>query len=120
MAAAGEYLEVSLANRQELAGDETSKSSRHFRHHAQIAMSVGQQLLCRLGIQAMGAVEAAIWLGVECAGVEVDGQADEVLGLAHPEAQPESLAQPAGESHVIGVIVRDQDPRQLSPAQGPR
>src|SRR6516165_12838937 len=102
MAAAGEHLEVSSADPQELAGDDTSESARHFRHHAQIAMSIGQELLRRLGIEPMGAVEAAIWLGVECARVEVDGQADEVLGLAHPEAQPESLAQPAGESHVIG------------------
>ncbi len=80
-------------------------------------MPVGEQLLGGLGIETVRAIEAAIGLGIERAGIEMHGQADEVLGLAHQERQTEALAQPAGEPDMIGMVVCHQDAGERAAAQ---
>jgi len=65
-------------------------------------MAVGEQLLGGGVIEPVRAVEAAIGLGIERTRIEVDGEADEVFGLAHRQREVEALAQPAGKPDVIG------------------
>ena len=47
----------------------------------------------------------------------MNGKADEILGLAHQQRKIEALAQPAGETDVVGMVVSDQGAGQRTPPQ---
>ena len=117
VAAAGEHLEDPRADAQGFPRDQAPERARQAGDHAQIAMAVGEQLLRGGVIEPVRAVEAAIRLGIERARIKMNGEADEVFGLAHGKREAKALAEPAGEPDVIGMIVGDQDAGQRPAAQ---
>ena len=75
-------------------------------------MTLGGDALRRRGIEAVAQVEVAVGLGVERAGPQRDVLAGEIAGLAGEQRQAVPLAQPAGETDVVGVEVRHDQARQ--------
>ena len=100
--------------------DQPPERARQARDHSQVAMPGGEEPLGGVGVEPVRAIEAEIRLGVERGRIEVDGEAAEIFGLAHQERQAEALGEPAGEPHVVGVIMGDQDTRERPPAQRTR
>src|SRR5215469_631261 len=70
-------------------------------------------------VQAVADIEVAIDLGVERAGPERDREALQIGGLRREQREPEALAKPARKADMIRVIMRDDEPRQLSPRERP-
>ena len=95
-------LERAPADAQQLAGDEAAKRARQAGDHAQVAVAAGEQPFGGLAVEAVRAIEAAVGLGIERARLEMNAEADEILGLAHQQRQVEALAQPASETDVVG------------------
>ena len=82
-------------------------------------MPAGEQPKRGVGVQPVRAIEAEIGLGIESVWIEMNGKADEILGLAHQQRKIEALAQPAGETDVVGMVVSDQGAGQRTPRSGP-
>jgi hypothetical protein len=119
VAAAGEDLEGAATDTQQLTGNQPAKRARQAGDHAQVAMAAGEQPFGGAVVETVRTIEAAVGLGVERAGIEMDVEADEVFGLAHQQRQAEAFAQPAGEAHMVGMVVRDQDTAERSPRKRP-
>ena len=80
-------------------------------------MSAGDDALGGRGIETVLEVEAAVMLGFERAGIEVEIQTDQVFGRRHVQRHAEPLQQKADRADVIRMHVGGDDARQRSLGQ---
>ncbi len=114
MAVAGQHLERAPADLEPVAGDDALERRRQRRHHAQVAMAVGDDEIGDALVEPVPQVEVAIGLGVQRAGAQRNVEAAEIGRLRREKRHVEPLAQPAGEPDVVGVEMSHDQPRDAS------
>src|ERR1700722_3427607 len=119
MAGAGHHFELAAADLHSLIADKTQKRFRRRGDHSQILQSIAEQELRAFLVKPVRAVETAIGLRSQSLRVEANVERDQIFRLAHCKLQAETLAEPTGEPHVIGVKMSSDDPRQSAPPKRP-
>src|SRR3954452_20490156 len=71
----------------------------------------------RLRVEAVALVEETVGLGIERAGRQRNIPAAKIGGLAGQKRQLEALGEPSGEADMIGMEMRDDQPRQRPAAE---
>ena len=109
MAAADETRHSSVGEPQPVAVPQAAERRRRRRDATPVQIAARGALLDQRVVEAGPAVEAAPSGDPLLAGVLREQARGQPLGPAGPELRPGLGAQPAGEAHVIGMVVRGDD-----------
>jgi hypothetical protein len=97
VALAGQDLPAAGAEREGVAGGEAAEAAGRDGQALEVAVALGDHRLRGVGRQAVGGVEAGVFVGFEEAGRVDEGGGEEEGGAAGPEGHAEPLAEPARE-----------------------
>ena len=119
VSAAGQHRDRAAAERQRLPRLQPAIGGGHAGGDAQVVVAATEHLFGDRVRQAVAAVEPAIVLRAQVARCVLQAEAEQILGAWHQQIEAETFAHPAGEADMVGVVVRDDQPREPGAGERP-